>query len=521
MAELIVERGGHEANAPVLNVQAPVRTTSGIGIQLMGPQAGAGAAVVQVQPPVLQAQTLFPPMAPMAPPPMTVPPVPPPAQAPPPPPAARPPPPRRLAPRPLPPMRRMPARYMDDEDDDNESAIEEFANPSKKKAAAEFEYDDDEEDGGPEGYMGGGPGDDSGPEDSEFGDYGGGGGGGPPPVDHNIPSEGYDNLEDEKADIMFKLGRLKRQGMKGLRQFDVYSDIREMRAELTRIKTELSVDGSIKTQRQILMAIVSSMEFLNKRYDPFDLQLNGWSEQVHENINDYDDVFERLYFKYRNKVSAPPELQLLLMVGGSAMMFHMTNALFKNSMLPKMQASPETMQKVMAAFQPQQQQQQQQAGPPPPPPPGQPGQRREMSGPMPGMDMGALLGGGMPPLAMPQIPLFGGNMGRPAASSRARDIQELPHPAETAAAKKAAAKARKPSRVASSDDDDDDDSGSEPVSDRLSDALSDLESVPSDLESLSSYGGKKKGADAATRNVTVSGRGGRGGRGAGKKIVTI
>ena len=518
MAELIVQRGGAEANAPVLNVQAPARTTSGIGIQLMGPQAGGGAAVVQqVQQPQLQAQTLFPPMAPQPPPPMmmTVPPVPPPA--------SRPPPPRRLAPRPLPPMRRMPARYMDDEDDDddNESAIEEFANPSKKKAAEDFDdYGDDDDDDG-----GGGPGgDDSGPEDSEYGDGGGGGGGGPPPVDHNIPSEGYDNLEEEKADIMFKLGRLKRQGMKGLRQFDVYSDIREMRAELTRIKTELSVDGSIKTQRQILMAIVSSMEFLNKRYDPFDLQLNGWSEQVHENINDYDDVFERLYFKYRNKVSAPPELQLLLMVGGSAMMFHMTNALFKNSMMPKMQASPETMQKVMAAFQPQQQQPQQQqqqqpgAGPGAGPGPG-PGARREMSGPMPGMDMGALLGGGMPPLAMPQVPLFGGNMGRPAASSRARDIQELPHPSETA--KKAAKGRRKPSKVVAESSDDDDDSGSEPASDRLSDALSDLESVPSDLESLSSYGGGKRGAEAATRNVTVSGRGrGRGG-GRGKKIVTI
>jgi hypothetical protein len=174
--------------------------------------------------------------------------------------------------------------------------------------------------------------------------------------------------------------------------------------------------------------------------------------------------------------------------------------------------------------QPQQQQQQQQPGGP------GPGARREMSGPMPGMDMGALLGGGMPPLAMPQIPLFGGNMGRPAASSRARDIQELPHPSETAKNKKnaaAAAKGRKPSKIlvesSDDDDDDDDDSGSEPMSDRLSDALSDLDSVPSDLESLSSYGGKKGAADAATRNVTVSGRGrGRGGgRGAGKKVVTI
>jgi hypothetical protein len=35
-------------------------------------------------------------------------------------------------------------------------------------------------------------------------------------------------------------------------------------------------------------------------------------------------TFEDLFWKYKDKVSAPPEVRLLMMVGGSAMMFHYT-----------------------------------------------------------------------------------------------------------------------------------------------------------------------------------------------------
>ena len=40
------------------------------------------------------------------------------------------------------------------------------------------------------------------------------------------------------------------------------------------------------------MAFVTALEFLNNRFDPFDLKLDGWSENVHEGINEYDDIFE-------------------------------------------------------------------------------------------------------------------------------------------------------------------------------------------------------------------------------------
>ena len=80
------------------------------------------------------------------------------------------------------------------------------------------------------------------------------------------------------------------------------------------------------------MAIINGIEFLNGRFDPFDIKLDGWGEQINENINDYDDVFGELYEKYKSKASMAPELKLLFQLGGGAMMVHMTNTMFKSAM---------------------------------------------------------------------------------------------------------------------------------------------------------------------------------------------
>ena len=39
-----------------------------------------------------------------------------------------------------------------------------------------------------------------------------------------------------------------------------------------------------------MLAFASGVEFLNSKFDPFDVKLDGWSESLHENLSDYDDV---------------------------------------------------------------------------------------------------------------------------------------------------------------------------------------------------------------------------------------
>tara|TARA_Y100000389_G_scaffold134961_1_gene132481 strand:+ start:26324 stop:27601 length:1278 start_codon:yes stop_codon:yes gene_type:complete len=150
--------------------------------------------------------------------------------------------------------------------------------------------------------------------------------------DDDMPSPGFDSIEDEKQDLMYKFYRMQSKGVPISRKFNIHSDIKEMRNEYQRIKRDSEVNASIRFSRRMLMACVTGIEFMNKRYDPFDVHLEGWSESVMENVSDYDNVFEKLHDKYSSKVSMAPEIELLLSLAGSAFMFHLTNTMFSNSM---------------------------------------------------------------------------------------------------------------------------------------------------------------------------------------------
>ena len=105
-----------------------------------------------------------------------------------------------------------------------------------------------------------------------------------------------------------------------------------MEAEYNRLIKQREIENSIKFQRKMLMAFVTGIEFLNNRYNPFDLDLDGWSEVVMADIDGYDDIFEELYEKYHTKVNMAPELRLMFTLGGSAIMFHLTNTMFKSAL---------------------------------------------------------------------------------------------------------------------------------------------------------------------------------------------
>lgn len=207
-----------------------------------------------------------------------------------------------------------------------------------------------------------------------------------------VPSDGYKTIEDEKADLLNKISRLSKKGFATSARLTIYSDIEEVRTEYKRMTYSIEVDRSVKFQRRMLVACVTGLEFLNDKFDPFDLELNGWSQNCMENVEDYDGVFEDLYNKYKTKVNVAPEVKLIMMVGGSAMMFHLTNSMFKAA-VPNvgqvMKQNPDLMRNMVDAVQ-----RTQGAGPAAQAPPTQ-GLRREMRGP--GIDFGSLMGMMGPP----------------------------------------------------------------------------------------------------------------------------
>ena len=280
------------------------------------------------------------------------------------------------APRPRPVPRPTKTAFRPPPPSQHQEAMDAFVNPNKQSEPAqpaqneEIDYGEDEE---PTFY-----------DDDES------------PTQEEQPSKGYTSVDEEKADLINKLGRLEKKGFAVNKRLNAYSNIEELRSEVKRITYSIDVEQSVRFSRRMLVACVTGLEFLNKRYNPFEIQLEGWSESVMENVDDYDGVFEELYVKYRSKVNVAPEVKLIMMLGGSAMMFHLTNSMFK-SVMPNMndvmKQNPDLVKNMMAAVQ---NTTRAPTGPPTDGPVGGTGAGQyEMQGP--GLDISSLMGGIMMP----------------------------------------------------------------------------------------------------------------------------
>jgi hypothetical protein len=177
------------------------------------------------------------------------------------------------------------------------------------------------------------------------------------PVNPNVvppkqPRISPKELLREKFKYLRLLESIEQKGATLSKKYSMDSSLEEMKGEYETLKEEKEKSNSVKFQGKMLMACVSGLEFLNGRFDPFDLKLDGWAEAVNENMEEYDDVFGELHEKYGSKATMAPELKLLFMLGGSGVMLHMTNTMFKSAMPGMddiMRQNPELMQQFTQA----------------------------------------------------------------------------------------------------------------------------------------------------------------------------
>jgi hypothetical protein len=152
-----------------------------------------------------------------------------------------------------------------------------------------------------------------------------------PTEKHEDPKLSKEEMLREKFRYLRLLEDLQRKGINLSRNYTMDSNLAEMMGEYETLMEERSRANSIKFQANMLKSCIFGIEFLNKKFDPFDVNLDGWSDQYEDNISDYDDVFGSLYEKYKSKASIAPELKLLFMLGGSAMWVHMSNQMLRNA----------------------------------------------------------------------------------------------------------------------------------------------------------------------------------------------
>jgi hypothetical protein len=106
--------------------------------------------------------------------------------------------------------------------------------------------------------------------------------------------------------------------------FNMDSDFAEVEDEYESAMEDKRKKDSVKLQGWWFMTFINSMEYANAAFNPFDLNLDGWGEQVSEDIDSYEEIFSELHDKYKGGKLAP-EISLLLRVVFSAAVLNFSN----------------------------------------------------------------------------------------------------------------------------------------------------------------------------------------------------
>jgi hypothetical protein len=128
------------------------------------------------------------------------------------------------------------------------------------------------------------------------------------------PPRDLEKERQEKIEYLNKLQRLESKGYPVSKRFTMDNSFEEIKQEYTRLVDARNLEGSLRFQRQMLMGAITGLEWMNDKFDPFDIKLEGWSESVHTNVEDFDEIFEELYDKYKDRGKMMPEMRLMTQI---------------------------------------------------------------------------------------------------------------------------------------------------------------------------------------------------------------
>jgi len=144
--------------------------------------------------------------------------------------------------------------------------------------------------------------------------------------DRPVQSRMTDREKLRKKRLMMKrLDEWREKGLVGNHvHFNNDSSYEEVEDEYETALEDKKKKESTKLYSWWFMTAVNTIEYANSAFNPFDVNLDGWGEQVSDDIDSYDEIFGELYEKYKGGKLAP-EIALMLRLGFSAAVVNFTN----------------------------------------------------------------------------------------------------------------------------------------------------------------------------------------------------
>lgn len=137
-----------------------------------------------------------------------------------------------------------------------------------------------------------------------------------------------------KMVAMQKLYGLTQKKIQLTRNYTMQDSLEDMETEYNMHKGLADKGNNIKMMTNFMLNTCWAIEMANENYNPFEFKLEGWSEQLANDTDEYYDVFEEIYEKYmQSGKKIPPEIKLVGLLMFSAGKYGLINSGLKSKPL--------------------------------------------------------------------------------------------------------------------------------------------------------------------------------------------
>lgn len=143
-----------------------------------------------------------------------------------------------------------------------------------------------------------------------------------------VSIESTEEVLKKKNFLLTKLKRLQQKGVELTKNVSINTPLHELENEYMMAKKEQSLETNLEWCKQGLVYICSFLENTSKMMKT-GAKLDGWSEEIYNTRDNYDDVLEELIDKYGGDIEMAPEIRLIMMLVGSALAVHMSNTMMR------------------------------------------------------------------------------------------------------------------------------------------------------------------------------------------------
>ena len=134
-----------------------------------------------------------------------------------------------------------------------------------------------------------------------------------------------EEIMQEKIEMLTRISKMSKDGFTTAKKWKLTDDMDEIRFECYRMTRESNSQKAVKKMQHILISVATMIEFANGMVNPFNLKLQGFSQNMMLTVSDYDDSLEELHHKWSGRTSFGPEMTIMMTFVSSAIFQHAGN----------------------------------------------------------------------------------------------------------------------------------------------------------------------------------------------------